>query len=371
MSGRREIAIARPSLDDAEWQALRAPLADGWLTQGPRVGEFEQAFAVRHGVAHAVATSSGTTALHLAMAALGIGPGDEVIVPSFTWVATANAVLHCGARPVLCDIDPRTFNLDPAGVADRLTAATRAILAVHLFGLCADVDALAAAAPGIPIIEDAACAAGAAYRGRPAGSLGAAAAFSFHPRKVITTGEGGMVTTADAEVAGRVRVLRNHGAEPVAGAMPRFAVPGFNHRMSDLQAAVGTVQLGKLDRFIAGRAELAAHYRDRLAGISWLHLPAVPPGYGHAWQAHVSMVDADAPLQRDDLMAALAARGIQTRPGTHAIHMLDYHREHLGHRPDDLPASRAAHERSLALPLHNAMTADDVDYVVDAIRAVS
>jgi perosamine synthetase len=210
---RRSIAISLPSTGEEEWQATREPLLSGWLTQGPKVATFEQAFASRHGVTHALATTSCTTALHLILAAMGVGPGDEVIVPAFTWVATANVVVYCGATPVFADVDRHTNNMDPADVVRRLTLRTKAVIAVHLFGLCADMDALRAVVPSnIPIIEDAACAAGASYKGRAAGALGLAAAFSFHPRKSITTGEGGMVTTNDAGLADSANMLRNHGA---------------------------------------------------------------------------------------------------------------------------------------------------------------
>jgi perosamine synthetase len=350
------IQIARPATGEEEWQAARAPLEDGWLTQGPRVAEFERAFAARHGTAHAVAASSGTTALHLALAALGVGPGDEVVVPSFTWVATANAVVSCGARPVLCDVDPRTYNIDPARLAETIGPKTRAIVPVHLFGLPADLDAVAAAARGLPLVEDAACAAGAAWRGRPVGSIGAAGVFSFHPRKTITTGEGGMVTTNDAALAERAARLRNHGA-------PDFAEVGFNSRLTDVQAAIGLVQLRKLDAFVDERAAIVATYRRELAGVAWLTTPGETPHARHGWQAFVCMVEP--PVSRDDVIRALAARGIETRPGTHAIHLLP------AHRGDDLPGARACHERSIALPLHNRLTEGDVARVIEAVREAS
>jgi len=285
MTEHRTIYISQPDTGQEEWQAIREPLMTGWLAQGPKVAEFENAFAARHDVKFALATSSCTTALHLILAAMEIGPGDEVIVPSFTWVASANAVVYCGATPVLADVDRATFTLDPADVARRITARTKAIIAVHLFGLCADIDAIAAAAPGITIIEDAACAAGAVYKGRSAGSLGAAAAFSFHPRKSITTGEGGMATTNDAELAERMGMLRNHGASisdeqrhhgPRPYLLAEFNLLGFNYRMTDLQGAVGVVQLGKLDEFIAERQKSAEYYTEELADIEWLRTPEVP-----------------------------------------------------------------------------------------------
>lgn len=370
----RRIPIARPAVGDEEWQALREPLLDGWLTQGPRVSAFERAFAARHAVDHAIAATSGTTALHLALAGLGIGPGHEVIVPSFTWVATANAVIYCGARPVLVDIDPETFNLSPAAVAAAVGPATRAVIAVHLFGLCADMNAIGAVAPGIPVIEDAACAAGASYQTRPAGSIGDAGVFSFHPRKTMTTGEGGMITTDDAALAGRIAALRNHGAGTASAPhqLPPFDQLGFNYRMTDLQAAVGLVQLAKLDRMIDERAALAGIYHSALADVPWLRLPAPAPAHcRHGWQAFVCMIDpARAPAPRDELMARLAALGVDTRPGTHAIHTLAYYRDRYDHADDDLPAAAAADRFSLALPLHNHMTADDADYVASALRGL-
>ena len=236
MSERRQIPIAIPSMGNEEWQAVREPLMTGWITQGPKVAAFEQAFAQRHQVKHAIATTSCTTALHLILVALGIGPGDEVIVPAFTWVATANVVLYCGATPIFVDVDCKTFNLDVSQVKQRLTERTKAIIPVHLFGLCANMDALANAAPGIPLVEDAACAAGGKYKGYPAGSLGRAGAFSFHPRKSITTGEGGMITTNDDQLAETMVRLRNHGASvseeqrhlgPKPYILPEFNLFGF------------------------------------------------------------------------------------------------------------------------------------------------
>jgi dTDP-4-amino-4,6-dideoxygalactose transaminase len=376
---KRSIAISLPCTGDEEWQATREPLLTGWLTQGPKVAAFEKAFAERHGVKHALATTSCTTGLHLILAALGIGPGDEVILPAFTWVATANVVLYCGATPVFADVDRITNNIDPADVARKLTPRTKAVIAVHLFGLCADIEGLRAVLPPhVKLIEDAACAAGATYFGKSAGALGDAAAFSFHPRKSITTGEGGMVTTNDAALADTANILRNHGASiseeqrhhgPRPYLLADFNLLGFNYRMTDLQGAVGVVQLGKLDRFIAERQRWAEFYREQLAEISWLRMPVLPENGNHAWQAFVVYVDpGTAPMHRNDIMELLQSKGISTRPGTHAVHMLGYYRERFGFKPDDFPGSRDCDANTMAIPLHNRMTEADYVHVVAAIR---
>ncbi|MCS6982153.1 MAG: DegT/DnrJ/EryC1/StrS family aminotransferase [Flavobacteriales bacterium] len=377
----RTIHISQPAMGEEEWLACRQPIESGWLTSGPQVQAFEELFAQIHQVPYAIAVTSATTALHLACVALGVGPGDEVIVPAFTWVSTANVVLYCGARPVFADIDPITFNLDPEDVKKRLSPRTKAIIAVHLFGLCADMDALRDVAGSVPIIEDAACAAGASYKGRMAGGLGVVGCFSFHPRKSVTTGEGGMCTTWDFELAERIRSLRNHGASiseeqrhkgPRPYILPEFNILGYNYRMTDLQAAVGLVQLKKMHSFIEERKRWAEYYIRELSAISWLRLPHVPEGYGHGWQSFVTTVLPDkAPMPRNDLMEYLQQRGISTRPGTHAVHMLGYYREKLGLQPEDYPSARFANDHSMAIPLHNRMTAEDFEYVVHTLRTLA
>lgn len=378
---KRTVHIALPVTGEDEWQACREPLMSGWLTQGPKVAAFEKAFAERHQIPHSLATTSCTTALHLILTALEIGPGDEVIVPAFTWVATANVVVYCGATPVFVDVDPRTYNIDATAVARKVTPRTKALIAVHLFGLCADMQALREALPShVKIVEDAACASGASYKGTPAGGLGDAAAFSFHPRKSITTGEGGMATTRDDALAERINMLRNHGASiseeqrhagPRPYLLPEFNLLGFNYRMTDLQGAIGIAQLRKLDGFVAERQRWAEFYREKLADLPWLRVPVFPETGGHAWQAFVTFVDPErAPLPRNDLMEQLQARGIATRPGTHAVHMLGYYREHHGTRSEDCPGARDCDAYTMAIPLHNRMSEDDYAYVVRSLHEI-
>ena len=380
-SMKRTVQISLPFTGEDEWQACREPLMNGWLTQGPKVAAFEQAFAERHQVTHALATTSCTTALHLILVAMGIGPGDEVIVPAFTWVATANVVIYCGATPVFADVDPLTNNISPEEIARRLTAKTKAIIVVHLFGLCADMDAIREVVPQhIKIIEDAACAAGASYKGVSAGALGDAAAFSFHPRKSITTGEGGMVTTNKSELADIINKLRNHGAEiseeqrhsgPRPYLLPEFNLLGFNYRMTDLQGAVGLVQLAKLDQFIAERQQWAEFYRKEFEYLEWLRMPVIPENGTHAWQAFVISVDpAKSPMPRNELMEKLQQAGIATRPGTHAVHMLGYYAERYLIKPEDYPGARDCDRNTMAIPLHNRMSEDDYHYVVSIVKSL-
>lgn len=377
---KRIIPISLPVTGEEEWHATREPLVNGWLTSGPKVREFEELFAQRHQVKHALAVTSATTALHLALVALDVKAGDEVIVPAFTWVSTANVVLYCGATVVFADVDPVTFNIDPADLKRRITSKTKVIIPVHLFGLCANMDEIKAIAGNIPLVEDGACAAGAAYKGTPAGALGTIGCFSFHPRKSVTTGEGGMITTNDDQLAEVIGMLRNHGASvseeqrhhgPRPYILPDFNMLGYNYRMTDLQGAVGVVQIKKLDQFIDEREKWAAFYTKELASIPWLHTPQFGNDYKHGWQSYVTFVDeAKAPMSRNDIMEKLQEEGISTRPGTHAVHMLNFYKEKYNLKAEDYPGAQKANDYSMAIPLHNRMVEADFAYVVQVLKSL-
>lgn len=377
---KRIIPISLPSMGQEEWEATKEPIFSGWITQGPKVAEFEKLFAQRHKVKHAIAVSNCTTALHIALVALDVKAGDEVIVPAFTWVSTANAIMYCGATPVFIDIDIKTFNIDTNQLKSKITSMTKAVIPVHLFGLCANIDEIKKIAPQLKIVEDGACAAGAGIADRPAGSLGDIGCFSFHPRKSVTTGEGGMLTTNNDELAEKMNMLRNHGASiseeqrhkgPKPYILPEFDMVGFNYRMTDIQGAVGVVQMKKLDMFIDERQKWADYYEKELSDIKWLKTPFVPSGYKHGWQSYVLFIDESvSPMKRNDLMELLQQNGISTRPGTHAVHMLGYYKKAFGIKPGDYPNAYAANEYSMSIPLHNKMVKEDFEYIVNIIKSI-
>ena len=348
-----DVRLAKPPVGEEELAEIRAVLESGQLTMGPKVVEFERLLAPLAGAREAVAVSSGTAALHVAALALGIGPGDEVIVPAYTFPATANVVALAGARPVLADVDPVTMNLDAADAARRVTPRTKAVLAVHLFGRPARLEELPA---GLPVIEDAAGALGARRADRPCGSLGALACFSFHPRKIVTTGEGGAVTTDDPELAERSRSLRHHGWSPSDGYVDMPA-PAFNYRMSDVLAALGIPQLRRFDELYAAYDRIAAGYTERLAAVDGVVTPSTDPGDRHGWQAYVVQVD-----DRDRVMVGLRAEGIQCQIGTYALHRLGAYRGEGA-----FPGADAAFERALALPLHTGLTEAELDRVAESL----
>ncbi len=347
------IRLARPDVGDAELAAVADVVASGQLTMGPKVAELEAALAAAVGTAHAVAVSSGTAALQLALLALGIGRGDEVIVPAYTFPATANVVELCGARAVLADVDPETFVVDPGAVAAALTPRTRAVLAVHLFGRPVDWEALQTAVPQeVVLVEDAAGALGARYRGVHCGALGLLGCFSFHPRKIVTTGEGGAVTTDEAELADSVRSLRHHGWSGQPADLPR---PGFNYRLPDLLCAIGIPQLGRLEELLRARERVAGWYTERLEHL--VRVPSAGEGDRHGWQAYVVQLE-----RRDEALAGLRAEGIEAQIGTYALHRLAAYRDR-----GSFPGADLCFERALALPLSTSLTEEDADRVAAAL----
>ena len=327
------IRLAFPDLGEEELAEIASVLESGQLTMGPKVAEFEGALARACGVGHAVAVSSGTAALHLAVLALGIGPGDEVIVPAYTFPATANVVALAGARPVLVDVDPDTMNALPEGVYEAVTPRTKAVLAVHLFGRPLDWEALQSAVPpDVALLEDAAGALGARWQGMPCGGLGLLGCLSFHPRKIVTTGEGGAVTSSDDGIADAIRRMRHHGIEP-DGAF-EIVSPGTNYRLSDVLCALGLPQLHRLGELLRLRETIAAGYTERLAAV--VETPSAAEGDRHGWQAYVVRVD-----RRDEVLAALRERGIEAQIGTYALHRLRAY-----HEQGPFPGADRAYERA-------------------------
>ena len=349
------IRLARPDVGEAELAALAEVVSTGQLTMGPKVVEFEASIADAVGTAHAAAVSSGTAALHLALLALEIGPGDEVVVPAYTFPATANVVELCGARAVLVDVDPETFNLDVAAVAAAVTSKTRAVMAVHLFGRPVEWEELQTAVPQeVALVEDAAGALGASYRGTPCGALGVAGCLSFHPRKIVTTGEGGAVTTDEAALDAAVRRLRHHGWKTL-GDMP---TPGFNYRLPDLLSAVGIPQMARLEELLGARERVASWYAERLE--HHVSTPSAAEGDRHGWQAYVIQLE-----RRDEALAALRDAGIEAQIGTWALHRLEPYRTQ-----GDFPGADRAFERALALPFATTTTEEEVERVVAVLTAL-
>ncbi|MEV1333398.1 DegT/DnrJ/EryC1/StrS family aminotransferase [Micromonospora costi] len=377
MSARR-IPVMVPCLGEEEAQAAAEAVRSGWVAQGPRVARFEEEFAASVGARHGVAVSSCTTALHLALVLLEIGPGDEVVVPSFSFIATANAVRYVGATPVFADVDLATGNVTVATVDAVRTPHTRAVVAVHQGGVPFDVAALRDAAGrwGVSLVEDAACAAGSTAYGRPVGAGSTISAWSFHPRKLLTTGEGGMVTVDDPQWAARLRRLREHGmnvsaADRHASAQPvleSYLETAFNYRMTDIQAAVGLVQLGRLAELVAQRRALAARYHDLLADIDGL-APVRDPEYGETnYQSFWVRLDGEYAAGRDEVLAELAAAGVSARRGIMAAHLEPAYADVT---PAPLPVTERLTRDSLILPLHHALTEADQDHVVDVLRKLA
>ncbi len=358
------IQLARPWMGDAERRAVERVLDSGWLTQGPRVRDFEDRVAALAGTRHAVAVSSGTAALHLVLWALDLPAGSEVLIPDFTFPATANAALMCGLVPVCVDVDPRTFNLDPEAAARAVGPRTRALMPVHQFGLMADMSAAMdlARRHDLVVVEDAACAIGATSPAGAAGAVGRAGCYSFHPRKTITAGEGGVVTTDDDDLARRVRMLSNHGIDP-HGPRLTFDGLGCNLRMPDVLAAIGLAQLDRLDAALERRARLAGRYAERLAGMAGLAAPHAPEGHRHTFQTFALLLDEG--LDRGEVMRRLLEAGVESSIGAHALHRLEHLRPGCGDR--SFPGSDRVADGTLCLPLHPGMDDGDVDRVVEAL----
>jgi UDP-4-amino-4-deoxy-L-arabinose-oxoglutarate aminotransferase len=375
------LPFSRPSISEADVAAVAAVMRSGWLTTGPRAAEFETRFAACAGSSGAVALSSATAGMQGVLQALGIGPGDEVVTPSMTWVSTPNLIVLAGATPVFAEVDRDTLMMTPATLAPCLTARTKAIVPVHFAGAPADLDPLRrlAAERGIPLVEDAAHALGTAYKGEPVGRRGTAV-FSFHPIKAITTGEGGMVCSDDPALLDRVRRFRFHGLGADAfdrlthGRTPQAEVqePGYKYNLTDMAAALGLSQLARLEALNRKRGELAGLYRDRLAGVPEL-LPLADPAYPHTHARHlliVRLTGGGAAMNRDVFMAELKKRQIGTGLHFRAVHLHRYYRERLGLRRGMLPETEWNADRICSLPLFPDMTEDDVDDVVAAIKDV-
>jgi len=382
------IPLARPTTDEQDVAAVAAVIRSGWLTQGPAVAAFEAAFCQRTGAPHAVAVSNCTSALHLAFVALGIGPGDEVICPSMSFIATANAIVHAGAQPVFADVDDRTFNITAETVSRCLTPRTRAILLVHQIGLPADLDEVAALARdrGLGLVEDAACAIGSTYKGRPIGSavLGAQApspgitglcCFSFHPRKLIATGDGGMIALGDSEQAARLRRLRQQGmsvsdlerhrsARVVTETYPEV---GYNYRLTDVQAALGVTQLSRLDDMLVRRREQAARYDAAFASQSRLLVPQVAADRTTNYQSYMLSIDGASAAERDAIMNSLLDRRIASRRGVMCAHREPPYRGTPA--PGGLSGSERASDRAICLPIFHDLTATDQDRVIEGVLA--
>jgi perosamine synthetase len=372
------IPVARPCIGAEEEQAVVDVLRSGWVTQGPRVAEFEEKFSEYIGCDYSVAVSSCTTALHLALFASGIGPGDEVICPSLSFIATANSIAYTGATPIFSDIDLATYNLDPTRLEEAISPRTKALLIVHQIGLPAGMNELltVAAKHGLTVIEDAACAIGSKYDGKLIGKpLGTMACFSFHPRKILTTGEGGMITTSDAKLAERLRGLRQHAmslSDVVRHNAKQISYEtydeiGFNFRMTDMQAAIGITQLSRLGDFLKRRRYLAARYTRALQNLPWLQTPVVPLNCRHNYQSYMVRLVGQFAAKRDAIMQELLQKNISTRRAIMAIHReLPYRSERWDH---SLPQTNLATDTGLILPLFHQMTESDQDYIIEALQA--
>lgn len=388
------IPIARTNLTKKEISSALEPLESGWLVQGPKVKEFETKWSEFTGAKYSIAVTSCTTALHLSLVALGIGKDDEVIVPAFTWISTANVVEHINAKVVFCDIDLENFNIDIEKIESKITKKTKAIIPVHLFGLATNMDLinLVAKKNNLKVVEDAACGFGSRYKGKHVGTFGDTGCFSFHPRKAITTGEGGMITTNNKKLAEKLRCLRDHGAamsdlQRHLGAKPYLLADhpeaGFNQRMTDIQAAIGSMQMDRANNINTERKRLANRYDQRFDDLEWLQTPLKHQKYDHGYQSYPCLLLPERTKKaakdknikeiklineiRNDWMEELQNEGVSTRPATHAIHMLSYYKKKYNLSPEDFPCAFAANDCSISLPLFHGMKKDEQDFVISKI----
>ena len=372
------IPIAKPHLTEHDAQAAYDAIMSGWITQGPRVSEFEEKFALYTGAKHAVAVSNCTTGLHLAMIVAGIKAGDEVICPSMSYIATANSIMYVGATPVFAEVHPETYNLDVSDVERRITSKTKAVLLVHQIGMPADIDAFAALCKkhNLILIEDAACAAGSSYKGKKIGSHSDLVCFSFHPRKVISTGDGGMVTTNNDAYAERMKLLRQHGMSVNAGArhgatkiiFEDHLEVAYNYRMTDIQAAVGIQQLAKLDWIVEERRKIAQRYLNELSDIDCIRLPREEEGYFTNWQSFSIYLKESASLSRNELMQALLDKGVASRRGVMTSHRETAYKTMCARI--ELPRTEDACDRSIIIPLFVPMSDEDVSTVIHHLRSM-
>lgn len=371
-----QIPLLKPWTGEEEVRAAAEAILSGWLSQGPRVVEFEQAVARYVGAEYGVATNACTSALHLTLRLSGIGPGDDVILPSFTCMATANAIHHAGGQPVFADIDARTYNLDPESAEAAITPRTKAILVVHQIGLAADMDRFVELARrrGLALIEDGACSLGATYRGRRVGAIAAPTCFSFHPRKMVTTGEGGMISTNNAQLAESARTLRSTGAsisdlerhQAKGVLVQKYNEVGYNYRMTDIQAAIGLVQMKKLDAMLEERTRQARRYDGAFAGMDEIEPPYVPPFATHAWSSYLIRLRPGARIGRDALLRAMAGRGISCRVGIQPLHWEPfYESRYAGVR---FPETETAARTTMFLPIFPGLKEEDQSRVIAAVR---
>ena len=366
------IRLTVPSIEEDDFQAVRRVLRSGYLVQGPEVAAFEEAIARYVGTRYAVVVANCTAALHLSLLALEIGSGDRVAVTAYSWPASANVIVLCGAEPVFVDVDSKTFNMDPESLKGKLRrSGIKAILPVHTFGGMTEMSAIneIASSSGAAVVEDAACALGASLGGRMAGTWGTLGCFSFHPRKAITTGEGGVITTNDLTLANKIRTLRNHGLDPEASS-PDFILPGYNLRMTEFQAAMGVSQMQKLERVIAKRREGAGRY-DLLLKNTNLRTPRALPDSRHVYQSYVVLLPRDATERREEIIRALKSRGIESTIGTYHMPLTTWFRAQGRFHAGDFPNTDDVAARALTLPLFETITEGEQQEVVAALTSVT